>query len=385
MNRICEFFLWLVLVGFLFTAYYMGIFRLEIINSSTNPLSRSSNNNNDNNNLFATIAPDTAPTPAPDALIRCSVCGIAKEVGNPNAIVEENGNDSCRQLQIDGEQGLLTSDQCRTLPSKIDSICDCQMVTTLINDFCDENAEENINQLVSYDKEFYMIELLQYQNDNVEEARDYLKDTFLDFLERTIFPLTFGEVVSFTRQSQWPSHNAPLWDEALIIKFPSSYLFQKNVLESTTMEDKLNERKKYFKTQMVWMATLDPTATSIKGTANTMEDALLLFHGMTFKEPNGRFSVKTFDEQTRSLKYSHDFNIEAWLDVETTCIGGGYADQFDQIRLESIPSIESYAAILADPTWTDAHKYLAEGTTEDSFSAFCEFNQQVDSFRKIFN
>jgi len=81
--------------------------------------------------LLCDCRPSNAPSPPPPSVdTGCSVCGVGKEVTSPNAIFSFPGQPAtpCGELEEDGENDILSSDQCGILPNLISLLCGCQSI-----------------------------------------------------------------------------------------------------------------------------------------------------------------------------------------------------------------------------------------------------------------
>mmetsp|Transcript_29323 Transcript_29323/g.44743 ORF Transcript_29323/g.44743 Transcript_29323/m.44743 type:complete len:172 (+) Transcript_29323:1-516(+) len=109
--------------------------------------------------------------------------------------------------------------------------------------------------------------------------------------------------------------------------------------------------------------------------------ALLFFHGLKFKTPNGQILVDEFDRRTEVLKANYGIHALARFDVSSAamCTNHPTPLQLDQIRIEGVRSFGEFGTILQDPEWNDASVLRQTGITEDSFSGFADHNQFVNS------
>lgn len=341
MNRICELFLWTILLSVLLAAYYYAIFWLPALNESTNPLQ-----NPDENKLL----PVNGSTK-----IKCSVCGISQKVGNLDGVYKE---ERCEELELNGANGVYTLDQCKAFPSNIDSACDCQTIPLF--ELCDNT--EDLQDFLSTDGEFYMIELLELGENNANVADDVLTE-YLDFLKSDILPGAEGEVIwdDVNRIAQWP-HERPHWDQAIVTKYSSGYLFQKTVLENNFLfEQQRRKREAFWKNTYVWFGTAMST-TNFKNIATNDDDLRFLLHAMQFTKPDGQSLVSKFDKEVLMAKKDHDVILHGKWGIGFTCRG---SNEYDQVRLESVPSLEAYSGLITDPKWSTSSRN--RGLTGETF------------------
>lgn len=347
MRVIIECLLWTILLGIILAAYYIIIFMLPYLNRSTNPL-----------RPVVTETSRFEPEVDGSAKIKCSVCGISQVVGKVDGIYEGR---TCEQLELDGAAGLFNLDQCNTFSRSIGRICNCLSIPSL--KLCEDDNMDDMQDVLKLDPSFYMIELLK-PNPQTNNNNDVLTD-YINFLETEVLPNAQGELVLWdsNRIAQWPNES-PDWEQAIITKFASGYLFQKHVMENPILRSEWETREAHWKTPYVWFGQ----STSSGQEINTMDDNRVKFlHAMQFKKPNGQSLVKGFDSQVKTIKSDKDVMSHGEWSVALTCIG--YDANYEEIRLESAPSLEAYSDLVTEPIWEIASRDREKGLTDETFTA----------------
>jgi len=347
MNHIIEGILWILLISFMFAAYYYVIFWLPVLNDSTNPLKEP-------------IPTKLLPIDG-SSKVKCSVCGISEQVGNLKGIFNDK---TCDQIEQDGAKGLYTFNQCSDFPRQIDSVCNCQSIVSM--ELCDDT--DDLEDFLKKDYEYYMIELLESTNiqSNIADKKDVVLADYVEFLENKILPDAQGEIIldDMNRIAQWP-HERPRWSQAIVTKFTSGYLFQKHVLENPLMEAEWRKRSVYWKNTYVWFGVALERV-NFNDIPDDDEKTVLVLHSMQFAEPDGPTWVSKFDRDVRKIKEDHKVILHAKWSVALTCIGS-QSSAYDQLRFESAPSLEDYSDMLATPEWSTTSRI--KGLTEKAFTA----------------
>jgi len=380
------------------------------------------------------IAP-TSPSPTtviqPTVDTGCSVCGNGKEVTNPESIFSFPGQPaiSCGDLQDDGENGDVSESQCGILPSLITPLCGCQPIptnaptlsptlkprpTTLTPSQSPTERPTTSSPSVSFapstitdldlakllpfldetaDEEFYMVELLHF-NDREADA------LYTNLLVSEVFPSIGAEIVI--------NGTILSYKDFYVVKYPSGNAYREGILENKKVQDALVNRQiglgKYYSwaTKLIPKPSLpvnltDPPLEWINDPFPPPEGfpTTLFFHGVEFAEitdyvkvpftripeseqmTTGREAVAKFDELAGPIKAEYGIRAVAWLDVKATIAGSVV---MDEIRVESIPSLEGLGEGMQTDIWLKAAAHRWAGVTYDSITAFAQSNLDISQY-----
>mmetsp|Transcript_10857 Transcript_10857/g.16003 ORF Transcript_10857/g.16003 Transcript_10857/m.16003 type:complete len:332 (+) Transcript_10857:128-1123(+) len=265
---------------------------------------------------------------------------------------------------------LFKPDDAVPSPSPASSPASSPVSARVLEKLCSEENSEGKMKSISLVKEpVFMIELIQFSNDNERAAFN----SYEKFLTDTLEANNDGEVVF--------EMELPDWDKAMVTKFRNGDVFRDQVLENEEMTETLARRKE-IKTSTMWAATLNTKVQEdypeLIGQPGNPEK--LLFHGLKFLEADGQNKVDSFDNDTKDIKSSNYIFMQGWFDVEATCIGE--EDEFDQFRIESIRTIADYAKVFVEPVWLEASKKRAEGV---DYQSFTDFSESYDKVTNLYN
>jgi len=230
----------------------------------------------------------------------------------------------------------------------------------------DENTEGKMQSVLNLDEEIIIIEAVDFRNNDEELAFGLYEQLLTDMDDvEILFQMKLDD-----------------WDLGLITKFKNGQVFRDNFLNNDDMQSILSSRKEIQNSQM-WATTLSSDVPDMypELIGPTGSPSHLLFHGITFTEPNGREKVAIFDEQTKELKSDNNYFTLGWFDVAATCIGE--EDKYDQFRIESIRSISEYSNVFSDEIWVPASKQRTEGT--DLSVSFTDLISDYSTISNMYN
>eukprot|EP00546_Thalassionema_frauenfeldii_P002329 CAMPEP_0178938556 /NCGR_PEP_ID=MMETSP0786-20121207/26397_1 /TAXON_ID=186022 /ORGANISM="Thalassionema frauenfeldii, Strain CCMP 1798" /LENGTH=342 /DNA_ID=CAMNT_0020617289 /DNA_START=73 /DNA_END=1101 /DNA_ORIENTATION=- len=230
----------------------------------------------------------------------------------------------------------------------------------------DENTEGKMQSVLNLEEEIIIIEAVNFRNNNEEMAFGLYEQLLTDM-----------DDVEVLFQMELPD-----WDMGLFTKFKNGQVFRDDFLNNDEMQSIVSSRKQIQNSKM-WATTLssDVPAMYPELIGPTGSPDRLLFHGITFTEPNGREKVAIFDEATKELKSENNYFTLGWFDVAATCIGE--EDKYDQFRIESMRSIAEYANVFSDEIWVPASKQRTEGS--DLTVSFTDFVKDWTKISNMYN
>jgi len=227
----------------------------------------------------------------------------------------------------------------------------------------------------SPEEEFFIVNLVKYREQAVYEGGDSngltgkeANDIYESFMVKHVYPAVgAGMIFNATIADQ-------RWDNANIVRYPNGTVYLNRILTSFEVQDKMKHNRAAVKDCLIFAAkrisvpeelrepmmanppfpssAVDPSFVymdllSFRTTANYGETSTV-----TNQLKTGREAMDSFDELSSARKARYGIRAPAWLNVSLT-VKGNIA--LDQIRLETVPSMSSYAAMMQLPdsrqTW----------------------------------
>jgi len=270
-----------------------------------------------------------------------------------------------------------------TLPPTMMIVVDEQPAITSASSFFSSDLEKFLLE-TSVDDDFYWIELLNYRdvalysNDDSSSTKITGREAdsiYQDWIKNDVLP-SINEEYNDDAAGEW-IHKATttddvLYDEIIIIHYPSGKAFYDYVWNSPSFVEMIQHRQaginfvssnnKPASLMMTTKLLIDETDVPaiLQQYPSNNENQFLFLHLLQFRDVavypegdalsrsvSGREAMSVFDELSAPLKARYGIGAAGWFDVAvpSATISSSKVD-YDQIRLEYVPSIAGWGALL---------------------------------------
>lgn len=252
----------------------------------------------------------------------------------------------------------------------------------------------------SADEEFYWIEFLTYKE--IADYNDGLVTTvpgessdnvYKRWITEDVLPNIDGAEMLFHAKVV-----DAVYDDVIVIKYPSGQAFEQYVLESDDLEEAMSHRMAGVDTNnSILMATrllIDDVPELLRQAPNANDISSsnsLFFETLHYRDVavdpvygitslTGREAIETFDELSAPLKAKYGIRAAGWFEVESVAMFDS-KQKPDQIRFEFVPSYLSFGGLLGEEGQAEIWEYNWVALLEHSIGAFTD----VDEDSTLFN
>jgi len=205
---------------------------------------------------------------------------------------------------------------------------------------------------------------------------------YKDWIIQEVLPSISGAALIFEATVMDPSY-----DEILIIKYPSGNAFSRFILQSEEFADKIRHRQAGLASdKSIILATTLIDDNTLPGLLRqppldtppyppTSSDPSFIFlHLLHFRDSTGEQAMNDFDLSSTPLKNKYGVRAAGWLRIETVAFG---SSQLDQVRLEYVPSLGTWGALLGEEDYNEIWKKREAGIMQEtSISAITKSTTQ---------